>query len=212
MWLFGRDKIPGDIERLLGAADEMERARGYTKLWDLVKKNTAVRPRAAVAFREWLARETAPWPRSTCLRGIEELEGQDHTAPLWLAEFTSDDDARSRQVAYFMAHPRYFPALEERLWRSRNESLRYAILHAFGQSKDHAALPILLQAMADPALRPAAIESLGCLGFTAAIPHIEPYLEDHTHCWQEDNHGPMLRVSDIASRNIGKLQMASRIR
>lgn len=212
MWFWRSDGIPGAITRLIESSDEMQRAQGYTKLWDLCRKETAVRPRAAVLFRAGLARETAPWPRSTCLRGIETIEGIDATAPLWLAEFTGDDDARSRQVAYFMTHPRYFPALEERLWRSGNESLRYAILHAFGQSKDRAALPVLVKAMADVALRPAAIEALGCLGFTEAIPAIEAYLEDHTHCWQEDNHGPMLRVSDIASRNIGKLQMTNRIR
>jgi hypothetical protein len=44
------------------------------------------------------------------------------------------------------------------------------------------------------------------LGDERAIPHLEPLLTDRTDAWREDNHGPTLRVCDVARDAIAALR------
>jgi len=54
-------------------------------------------------------------------------------------------------------------------------------------------------------MRPAAIEALRQLGDPRAIPHLFPMLDDKTDAWEEDNHGPTLRVCDLVDQAIRQL-------
>ncbi len=49
---------------------------------------------------------------------------------------------------------------------------------------------------------PHVVEALVDFGDAGVIPRLEMLLNDKTHDWPEDNHGPMLRVCDLAKATI----------
>lgn len=67
-------------------------------------------------------------------------------------------------------------------------------------------LPVILPLLANPTLRPHIADALGDLADPTAIPHLEKLLDDSTEAWEIDNHGPMLRVRDLAAESIRKIQ------
>ncbi len=58
---------------------------------------------------------------------------------------------------------------------------------------------------ADTGLRAHTVEVLADLGDPRAIPQLAALRSDTTPAWEEDNHGPMLRVCDLADKAIKRL-------
>lgn len=87
--------------------------------------------------------------------------------------------------------------------------VRVAALRQLGRLGTEAALPALLNYLDDSALRPHVVEALAELGDPAAIASLETLLVDTTEAWPEDNHGPMLRVCDLAEAALARLRESS---
>ena len=89
---------------------------------------------------------------------------------------------------------------------SADLAVRLGAARDLGRTVDPAALPDLLRCLADPAMRPHAVEALADLGDARAVPALERLLDDTTDAWPEDIHGPMLRVCDLAAGAVRRLR------
>jgi HEAT repeat protein len=195
-----------EIERDLSSPDQHTRSSAMEDLSLLVKRDRSVHGAALVLLRAALEAPTDIWMTTSALRGLELVAGK--------------DEARAT-AATLIAHPRaelvasvvlglgdraYLPVLLEALVRRPERTVREAALRTLGRLRDPSVLPVIVDALAVAELRPHAVEALADLGDVRAIAHLEQLRADRTDAWPEDNHGPMLRVCDLATAAIARLR------
>ena len=113
------------------------------------------------------------------------------------------------RVALSLTDVFYIPLLLELLHQRPEVSICTAAMRTLGRMQDPVALPVIVERLASPELRPHAIQALADLGDIRAIPALEPFLDDTTQLWAEDNHGPMARVCDLTEAAILHLRLHS---
>jgi HEAT repeat protein len=137
--------------------------------------------------------------------GIELIGGADEARKL---RMTMLDDPRIEMVrATVLSLPdsSYIPALIETLGRRSEDQIRISAIRKLGHLGTTASLPTLRKYLDVPQLRPHVVEALADLNDPGAIRYLQPLLDDTTEAWPQDNHGPMLRVCDLARAAIGRL-------
>jgi hypothetical protein len=139
-------------------------------------------------------------------RGIELIAGPDEGRKVWITLLNRGDAKFAAEIATATKDVFYVPALLRMLESRPDFAIQTAVMRTLGRMKDAQAFAPIAARLADRSLRPHAIEALSDLGDRRAIPHIEPLLKDKTDAWPEDNHGPMLRVCDLASSALSQLR------
>lgn len=161
---------------------------------------------ALPVFRAAYENPITPWAGVLAVRGIERIEGERVGFPLWLEMLNHPDPAVATQTAHCMREPRFAMHLIQRFTQGIPIELALAILHSLGQTKSPAALPILVACLARPEFRICSIEALGALNQPAAIPHLEPWLNDESVTYAQDHLSPPPTVGELAGRSIGRLR------
>jgi HEAT repeat protein len=175
-------------------------------LFTLVQREPAVHERALQIYREMFRSQRDPFTVTSAIRGIEHIAGIDEGRRLRLAIFDNPRAELVKNVVGTIQDPSYVPALIELLHRRSDESIRTMTIRTLGRLRDPAAFPALVQHLPDPKLRPDVVEALADLRDPRAIPHLQALLNDDTEAWEIDNHGPMLRVRDLARTALERLR------
>lgn len=199
------DGIRADLQ----SASVNIRREALQSLSELVRGNRHFAAEAAPIFRHAWRHETDPFTVLTAARGIELAEGdtQGRAALMDLLDRPQQDLVATAVLnAELDLTTEHVLALYA---RATDPGLRRTLINALGRKHDRAAFDVLAAAIDDPELRPWAIEALVAVGDPAAIPHIEPCLSDTADAWAVDNHGPMMRVCDVASDAIAALRKSS---
>jgi hypothetical protein len=194
------------ISQNLQSTNEETRARAMQALLLGVQKDPSLRPAALPIFQNAILTEQDPSTAVFAARGIEVAGGPTEARKAWLELFLRPEPKIVERAATAVHDP-YFATILTELVEHRTESaIRIAALRTLGRLRDSSALPSMLNALTIPELWPHAVEALGELGDTHAIPYLAPLLEDRTEAWPIDNHGPMLHVSDLAREAITRLR------
>ncbi len=197
-----------DLAKTEFASDDPEvRARAVQRLLVVVRNHQSVRGEALAIFKTALESDETAWGALNAARGIELIAGREEGRRAWRRLL---DHPRAEVVAGAAAvvDAALAPVLMDVLDRRAEQQVRVPVLHALGRTKYGLAYDPLVRALGDPELRPHAIEALADLGDARAVEHLTPLLVDRTEAWPEDNHGPMLRVRDLAKAAIARLGAA----
>lgn len=182
------------------------RAKAMYELLAKATHDPGIHPAALPLFRHCVQSEQDPWITAIAARGVEKIVGDVEARKTWLGLLNSPNPAMVAAAALQISDPFYVPRLIE-LFHTRTEPLvRNCLLHPLGLSRDPAALPILLEALNAPELRPKAINALSNLGDPRAIPYLEPLLNDTSPHPEPDDRGCPLRICDVAGQAIRRLQ------
>jgi HEAT repeat protein len=173
-------------------------------LW--VQKDSSIHATALEIFRSCIPTESNSWPAISAARGIQLIADPPEGTKAWLTLLNHRNPDVVRHAASVINDPSYVPILIDLLNRRTEAPIRIAAIYKLSRSKAPAAFPAILKFLNIPELRPHVVEALGNFGDPTAIPHIEPLLADKTNAWPEDNHGPMLRVCDLAQSAISQLR------
>lgn len=175
-------------------------------LYHRAQQTPAIHPEALELFRA----SVMAWPdymtASYAARGIELIAGPAEGRKIWLALLNHPKAELAGAIAQSIKDVSYVPVLLELLERRPEWSIQLAAVRTLGRMKDRSAFEAIAKRLADRALRPHAVEALAELGDPRAIAHLEPLLRDRTEAWEIDNHGPMLRVCDLAQDAIAQLR------
>lgn len=182
------------------------RAQALFQLANRVARHPEDHAVARPLLEHALATETHPWGLTCAARGLETVLGPAAAESTWLAMLRSPDVATVRQAVASLTQPRYLPVLIEVLRSHPDLLVRQRAIHTLGRLKDPVGFEVLVELLPNPRLRPYAVEALGALGDPRAIPVLEPLLQDFADAWPDDNHGPMLRVADVAGQALGRLR------
>jgi hypothetical protein len=196
----------GRIRAALQSADREARVKAIQELLVRARKDPAQHVDALEIFRGAIASETDPWSATRAAQGIELIGGIEAGREAWQSLLVSTRADMLASAAMSISNKAYAPLLLELLARRPEARVRICAVRTLGRMGDAAAFPALVSELADPAVRPHAIDALSELGEPLAIPQIEPLLSDRTDAWPEDNHGPMLRVCDIANMALLRLK------
>jgi len=173
-------------------------------LW--ARKDPSIQPKALEIFKRALTTPRDSWAAINAARGVELIEGPAATRGIWLSLLQNADNSLAASVAMAITDPGLARPLIDLLRRNSNVHFRTSAIRTLGRLLDSAALFALVEYLKQPELRPHAVEALGELGDSRAIAHLEPLLQDKTDAWPVDNHGPMLRVCDLAEEAIKRLR------
>jgi len=185
------------------------RTRAVAALLYQAKQDASIHSAALEIFRGLLASAADYWTLSNAARGIELIAGVEEGRRVWSMLLNHPVAKVVADVASTMKDPFYFPVLLEIFERRRETVVQIAVMHKLSRIKLHEAFSAIVARLAAAELRPHAIVALEELGDARAIPFLEPYLKDKTDAWQEDNHGPMMRVCDLAKGAIARLGRGS---
>ncbi|MEP6779856.1 MAG: HEAT repeat domain-containing protein [Gemmatimonadaceae bacterium] len=116
-------------------------------------------------------------------------------------------DGVAESAALLMTDVSYLPALVAQLEVRQSIKFRGNVIRTLGRMRDPRAFQIIVDALHDVATRPSAIQALQELGDARAVPYLQAHLSDTTELWREDDHGPMLRVCNLAERAIRHLSV-----
>ena len=190
----------------LHSPDPERRGRAMQALASRVKTDASCHAEALPIFQSALAHDTDPWTVLSAARGLERILGPDRAYPAWLALLNHPNAQIAGQAVLTVAGPRFVLPLIELLRQRTEPSLRQKTIRALGRLKDPAVFPALVPFLSDPnpELRAHTVEALGDLGDARARPHLQALLGDPTDAWPEDNHGPMLRVGDLARQALAR--------
>jgi hypothetical protein len=113
--------------------------------------------------------------------------------------------------AALLADASYAPVLLDLLARRREPELRTSLVRALGRMRDPGALEAIAACLRDPspAMRGHAVEALAELNDARAIPQLASLRSDGAAAWREDDHGPIVRVCDLAGAALEHLQRPS---
>lgn len=194
------------LERDAGSADQAIRGSAMQELALLVRKDVKTHDHALPLFRKALENPLDGWTALSAARGYEQIVGPYESRSTWLALLRCGKPEVVSAVALSLRDASFAPALLELLLpEAPDVEIKTAAIRALGRMHDPAALPAIVGQLDHPALRAHAIEALADLGDPRAVPHLRPYLDDKTDAWREDNHGPMLRMCDLAQAAIKRL-------
>jgi hypothetical protein len=197
------------IREALGSPRQADRVGAMQQLVQLARKDSRVRVEALAIFERAIDVEEDRWTAIHAARGIASIAGPEAVRAAWLTLLNRPQAETVSAVAYAINDPAYIPVLLDVLKRRPEVTIRSAVLRALGRSKDPAMLPMLVDGLATPELRPDVVQAMTDLGDPRAIPHLQTLLGDTTDAWEEDNHGPMQRVCDLATTAIERLRLAA---
>ena len=186
------------------------RVRAMQTLLLAVQKDASLLSAAMPIFQQSIRTEQDPSTAIYAARGIKVLAGPDEARTAWLTLLTHPNPKMVAGAARAVDDPCLAPILMELADRRPELPIRISALRTLGRLKDPFTLPVLLKSLDDPALRPHAAEALGDFGDPGVIPSLQRLLQDTTPAWEEDNHGPMLRVCDLASQAVARLRNSPR--
>ena len=198
------DELLDLVKTEVASDDPQVRGQGLQRLLSVARDHESVRGAALPIFKTALESEVAPWSALNAARGIELIAGREEGRRAW-RRLLDHREAEVVAAAAAVVDPALAPALMDVLERRAERNVRIPVLRALGRMKYGLAYDALVRALADPDLRPHAIEALGELGDVRAVEHLTPLLLDTTEAWPEDNHGPMLRVRDLAKTAIERI-------
>jgi HEAT repeat protein len=194
------------IKRDIRSPDQPTRGTSMAALYHHAQQNSAIHQEALELFRA----SVMAWPdymtASNAARGIELIAGPVEGRKIWLALLNQSKAELAGAIAQSLKDVSFVPVLLELIDRRPEWSIQLAAVRTLGRMKDRAAFDAIRKRLADRGLRPHAVEALGELGDPRAIADLEPLLTDRTEAWEIDNHGPMLRVCDLAKDAIAQLQ------
>lgn len=203
---------PRNIERIRvelrsGSADT--RRAATQDLCDWVRTDSLIAAEALPLFREVLQSDADPWTLISAARGIERISGGEAGRAALLALLDRPQPAVVATAVVNLDGHISIDRLFDLCARATDPGLRRTLVTALGQTKNPRAFDLLVAALNDEDVRPWAIEALVEIGLVAAVEHIEPYLRDTGDAWLEDNHGPMMRVCDVAGQAITRLRTSA---
>lgn len=181
------------------------RGKAVQELLLRAQKDAGIYAEALPIFRKALETEQDTWVTLNAVRGIELISGPDEARGIRLSLFNHSRPEVVASLVSAITDPSYTPAVMELLARRPETNIRIAAIHMLGRSRNGAALAAMVSYRDVPALRPHVVDALGDLQDPRAIPYLEPLLNDKTPAWEEDNHGPMLRVCDLAKKAVARL-------
>jgi hypothetical protein len=197
-----------EVLREIQSQKQEIRGAAMQRLLFEARKNPRIHPTAREIFRAVLQIPLDGWTTINAARGFELIAGPIEARREWLLLLNDSPPELAADVALSLRDAFYVPALIELLSTRDNLKFRRSVIRALGRLNDPAALKPLIESLNKAELRPHAVDALGDLGDKGAIPFLEPLLTDTTDAWPEDNHGPMLRVCDLAKAAIERLRAA----
>jgi len=194
------------IKRDIRSPDQPTRGTSMAALYHHAQQTPAIHPEALELFRA----SVMAWPdymtASYAARGIELIAGPAEGRKIWLALLNHPKAELAGAIAQSIKDVSYVPVLLELMERRPEWSIQLAAVRTLGRMKHPSAFDAIINRLNNRPLRPHVVEALAELGDPRAIPHLEPLLHDRTEAWEEDNHGPMLRVCDLAQAAIAHLR------
>lgn len=194
---------------LIGSPNQAERVLAMQDLSMWAERDARTHAQLLPIFKRAVVEEPDRWTAIHAARGLARAGGPEAGRRAWLALLARDDADTVAATAYAMSGDALFaPDLIELLQRRPELTIRHAVLRSLGRMRVPEALPLLLDAISVPELRPDVVQAMEDLGDPRAIPALESLLSDTADAWEEDNHGPTLRVCDVAATAIARLRMA----
>ncbi|MEO6005680.1 MAG: HEAT repeat domain-containing protein [Opitutus sp.] len=184
------------------------RVSAMQELITLARQQPSARPAAVEIFRASLPAEWDPYTAVHAVRGLDTFASPEEARVGWLG-LLHHPNADMVAVAALLVRADFFGELVEILQQRPELQIQTAVIRALGRMKNHAAFSLVRQRLDHADLRRDAIEALGELGDPRAIPALQAWLDDRTPVELEDNHGPMLRTCDFASRAIEQIEKAT---
>jgi HEAT repeat protein len=175
-----------------------------------IRLNPACHPEALRIFRQVLSNPLDGGTANAALYGLDELGCKSEAQGFRLQLLVSSKPDVVRTALLGFRNPKHAPMLLDLLARQTDTDVRISVVRTLGrmQPASKLVLPALVRLLPDSDLRPHITEALGDLADPDAIPHLENLLEDSSEAWEIDNHGPMLRVSDLAAESIRRIKSA----
>ncbi len=170
----------------------------------LARNDEGVRQEALAIFLGAVAHEDAPAAALIAAHGVAVLAGADEGRSAWtrLIERAPIEIAAS---CASVVDASLAPVLLDVLEKRQGLAIQVSFVRALGRMKYAPAFDAIVRRLNDAEVRPHAVVALGDLGDKRAVGHLTRLLADATEAWAEDNHGPMLRVRDLAKAAIVKL-------
>jgi hypothetical protein len=197
-----------DTIRRDAASDDPEtRGRALDSLLRLVRRDPGAHHAALELFRAELGDLRSPFAALSAARGIEHVAGPDEGRDAWLALLAASEPSVVSSAA-LLVDASYAPVLLGLLAQRREPDLRTSLVRALGRMRNPDAFDPIAACLHDPSpvMRGHAVEALADLDDVRAIPRLESLRSDTAGAWREDNHGPTLRVCDLAGSAIERLQ------
>ncbi|HKD70460.1 MAG TPA: HEAT repeat domain-containing protein [Candidatus Binataceae bacterium] len=188
-----------------------KRDMAVQQLLILARQDETIRAWALPMFRAALASELHAYAANYAVDGIELIAGLDAARSYRLAMLIDPRVEMVRATLLSIHDPECVGAVVETLDKRGENEIRIAAIRQLGRLGTSVALPALLKYLDIPQLRPHVVEALGDLGDPAAISYLRPLLNDRTEAWPVDNHGPMLRVCDLAKEALERLNLPAGI-
>ncbi|MFN0135244.1 MAG: hypothetical protein ACKVS9_03910 [Phycisphaerae bacterium] len=196
---FRRDLRSTQVATRQVALDELRAALG---------RDSSIRAVAADLLRELCRGETNPWVLLNAVRGLELAADKAEVLAVKLGLIERSEADIVAMALLNLNLNLSADRLLEMYARTNEYSLRNTLVHMLARTRDARAFPILLSELDKADMRPYAIEALVAYGDSRAVEHIERCLSDTSDAWPIDNHGPMMRVCDVAREAIERLRKA----
>jgi len=191
--------LHSDQQEVRGAA--MQRLH----LW--AKADRGIHSAALPIFWAAIETEQDPWTATTAARGIETVAGPAEGQRACHALLNHSQPKMVSRVVLSLVDVSNIPLLLRLLNEHQDVRVQTAVIRTLGRMQNPVVLPVIVERLASPDLRAQAIQALADLEDPQAIPFLEPYLNDATELWEEDNHGPIVRVCDLANTTIQHLRL-----
>jgi len=194
------------IRQMLQSPDGKTRGEAASTLYRWAQREKKIRPEALSLFQSVIPSETDPRAAITSAQGINLIAGNEQARSAWLKLLADPNPRIAGGAASVLKDEELVPQLLQLLETQSDPVLITPIMYKLSQWKYSAAFEGIVRHLeSNREMRPSAIEALRKLGDPRAIPHLFPMLDDKTDAWEEDNHGPTLRVCDLAESAIRQL-------
>jgi hypothetical protein len=195
-----------DLEQAVCNRDRTTREAAVEELLARAEKEPGIRGDVLAIFQRALTQTDDSLVAFQALQGIGRIAGSEAAADS-LSDFLSRAPANTAASLALRIHsPAYEMPLIRTLAQRPEPQVRVAVTRALGRLQTPGVLSTLVGYLDSSELRPHVIEALRELNDPQAIPYLQPMLADQTDAWPIDNHGPMLRVCDLAEEAIQNLQ------
>jgi hypothetical protein len=192
------------IRQSVASADAEARGRAMQDLLNLARKNKDVHQEALGIFMGALMNEQAPWAAISAARGVAFIAGEKEGRRAWRTLLDHPNVEMVAAVAAVVDASHGMHLLQVLDGRAET-AVQIPVVRALGRLKVVEAFDPIVKRLADRDVRPHAIEALADLGDARAVDHLKKHLTDKTEAWPDDNHGPMLRIRDLAKTAIERL-------
>lgn len=194
------------IRHDLASQDQEIRGRAMQELYMAVKRSDRHHREALPLFVSAVSEPRDSWTVASAARGIETIAGPEAGRRAWTSLLNDQNAEIAHGAALSMTDVIYFDELMHALASRKEPRVINALVRTLGRMQKREAFEAIVRKLDDPDTRPDAIQALGELGDARGIRELERFLDDDTELWREDNHGPMLRVRELALDNIGMIR------